>query len=120
MRRVPVALFTGALLAASWLTGCGSDSPTETTPVSATDRADAPVPDVLGQRPAKAQQLVQEAGFVIVVHGRAGRAPNGSQCVVVEQDPAPGTALAPGATITVRTGGTGAPDSPPGDPATAC
>ncbi|MEU4310965.1 PASTA domain-containing protein [Nocardia sp. NPDC024068] len=120
MRRVPVVLITGALLAVPWLTGCGSDSPTETTPVSPTSRADAPVPDVLGQRPAKAQQLIQEAGFRIVVHGRAGQAPNGSQCVVIEQDPQPGAVLPPGTTVTVRTGGTTGPDSPPGDPAAAC
>ncbi|WP_435591388.1 PASTA domain-containing protein [Nocardia sp. bgisy118] len=65
--------------------------------------ASVTVPDVRGERPAAAENLLTNAGLTAKVMGGTGRGPRGGQCVVAEQEPAAGTKVATGALITLTT-----------------
>ncbi|WP_169812225.1 PASTA domain-containing protein [Nocardia xishanensis] len=65
--------------------------------------ASVTVPDVRGERPAAAENLLTNAGLTAKIMGGTGRGPRGGQCVVAEQEPAAGTKVATGALITLTT-----------------
>lgn len=65
------------------------------------------VPDVRGERPAKATQLLTDAGLTGKTVGGADRGPAGGQCVVVSQQPEAGSKADKGAEITMQTGEAG-------------
>ncbi len=69
--------------------------------------ASVTVPDVRGERPTKAENLLAEAGLTARVVGGTGRGPGGGQCVVAEQEPAAGAKVAAGTRITMTTGEVG-------------
>ncbi|MCP9623124.1 PASTA domain-containing protein [Nocardia otitidiscaviarum] len=65
------------------------------------------VPDVRGERPIRAENLLAEAGLLAKVVGGTDRGPHDGQCVVAEQDPAAGTKVTAGTLITLTTGEVG-------------
>ncbi|WP_157574500.1 PASTA domain-containing protein [Nocardia jejuensis] len=62
------------------------------------------VPDVGGERPAKAAQILQDAGLKYTQIGGSDRGSHGAQCVVVKQAPIAGSQVKAGAEITLTTG----------------
>lgn len=74
---------------------------------STTKAATVSVPDVRGERPARAQQLLTAAGLRATISGGSGRGEGGGQCVITTQDPAGGNKVASGTTITLGTGAAG-------------
>lgn len=94
------AVMVSGLIGAVVLAGCAAPS---TAPAGDTTT----VPDLVGSDVTAIDKLAARAGVVAVVeHGAAGRAPG----TVVRVDPAPGTAVVRGSTVTVvvagPTGGT--------------
>ncbi|WP_110293842.1 PASTA domain-containing protein [Nocardia tenerifensis] len=72
--------------------GCGSDDIFSGPPQSAPT-----VPDVIGDRPVEARELLEHAGFRVITQGGVGRGPNDVSCVVTEVHPK-GGALVPSGT----------------------
>lgn len=112
---VPVLISTLALVLAPALSACGADddsggAATRTpSPAAATSAAPATVvvPDVGGERPLAADQLLTGAGLHAHITGGTGRGPGGGQCVVTEQHPDAGATVAAGTTVELGTGEVG-------------
>ncbi|WP_189595173.1 PASTA domain-containing protein, partial [Nocardia cerradoensis] len=62
------------------------------------------VPDVRGDRPALADQLLTAAGLHAHITGGTGRGPGGGQCVITTQTPDAQTSVPSGTTIELTTG----------------
>lgn len=121
-----------AIAAAALLSGCNADNqpapPTHPTSASQPSAASRPsaagqpsaanqsVPDVRGERPVPAIQMLEQAGLRGNVQGGTGRGPNGGECMVTSEDPAPGTSVPAGTTVTLHTGEA----SGPGPEGSAC
>ncbi len=65
------------------------------------------VPDVRGDRPALADQLLTAAGLRAHITGGTGRGPGGGQCVITNQNPDAETSVPTGTTIELTTGEVG-------------
>ncbi|MFF0498147.1 PASTA domain-containing protein [Nocardia aobensis] len=65
------------------------------------------VPDVRGDRPALADQLLTAAGLHAHITGGTGRGPGGGQCVISSQTPHAETSVPTGTTIELTTGEVG-------------
>lgn len=65
------------------------------------------VPDVRGDRPALADQLLTAAGLHAHITGGTGRGPGGGQCVITDQHPDAETSVPTGTTIELTTGEVG-------------
>nr|WP_244969819.1 PASTA domain-containing protein [Nocardia cerradoensis] len=65
------------------------------------------VPDVRGDRPALADQLLTAAGLHAHITGGTGRGPGGGQCVITTQTPDAQTSVPSGTTIELTTGEVG-------------
>ncbi|MEU6561926.1 PASTA domain-containing protein [Nocardia nova] len=123
---VPVFISAVALLLAPAMSACDSDdAPTSnTTAASATSAppatpstpaasataapgATVTVPDVSGERPLAADQMLTGAGLHAHITGGTGRGPGGGQCVVTTQHPDAGASVAAGTTVELGTGEVG-------------
>ncbi|QIS21963.1 PASTA domain-containing protein [Nocardia terpenica] len=106
-----------AIAAAALLSGCNADNqpatpaPTPSTSASQPSAASRAVPDVRGERPVPATQMLEQAGLRADVQGGTGRGPNGGECMITSEDPAPGTSVPAGTTITLRTGEASGPSA---------
>ncbi|MBF4997449.1 PASTA domain-containing protein [Nocardia sp. BSTN01] len=65
------------------------------------------VPDVRGDRPALADQLLTAAGLHAHITGGTGRGPGGGQCVITGQTPGAEASVPTGTTIELTTGEVG-------------
>lgn len=65
------------------------------------------VPDVRGDRPALADQLLTAAGLNAHITGGTGRGPGGGQCVITNQTPDADTSVPTGTTIELSIGEVG-------------
>ncbi|WP_193365180.1 PASTA domain-containing protein [Nocardia nova] len=113
-----------ALLLAPAMSACDSDdapapstsaAPTAASATSAPPAASATaapgatvtVPDVSGERPLAADQMLTGAGLRAHITGGTGRGPGGGQCVVTTQHPDAGASVAAGTTVELGTGEVG-------------
>ncbi|MBH0778432.1 PASTA domain-containing protein [Nocardia bovistercoris] len=94
--------------------GTGAASPQDYGPDAGSPYAisDQPVPDVRGERPNAARAIMEEAGFRTDFIGGTSRGPNGGQCVVGDQTPAPGNPAPVGSTVALRTAEVGESPQP--------
>ncbi|WP_181063384.1 PASTA domain-containing protein [Nocardia nova] len=76
---------------------------TTTSPAAGT----VSVPDVRGDRPALADQLLTAAGLHAHITGATGRGPGGGQCVITTQNPDAGASVPTGTTVELSTGEVG-------------
>ncbi len=132
---LPLRISIAALAVTAALSGCGSESatPATTTTLAGTSAATAhtsggatsapnaanpsastspspgtvTVPDVRGDRPALADQLLTAAGLHAHITGGTGRGPGGGQCVISSQTPDAETSVPTGTTIELATGEVG-------------
>ncbi|MCC3314669.1 PASTA domain-containing protein [Nocardia africana] len=120
-----------ALALTAALSGCDSETVTSATPTTVVTTASATattatgvhpiqpssvaspspgtvtVPDVRGDRPALADQLLTAAGLYAHITGGTGRGPGGGQCVITRQTPDAETSVPTGTTIELTTGEVG-------------
>ena len=106
----PATSTTGASTAAAAAT---SGTPNAANPAQPTGTTTSPaagtvsVPDVRGDRPALADQLLTAAGLHAHITGGTSRGPGGGQCVITTQNPDAGVSVPTGATIELTTGEVG-------------
>ncbi|MGA4791061.1 PASTA domain-containing protein [Nocardia sp. AB354] len=106
----PATSTTGASTAAATAT---SGTPNAANPAQPTGTTTSPaagtvsVPDVRGDRPALADQLLTAAGLRAHITGGTSRGPGGGQCVITTQNPDAGVSVPTGATIELTTGEVG-------------
>lgn len=128
---LPLRISLAALALTAALSGCDSDTATPatsttvaTTTATSTEATGAhpaqpstvttspspgtvTVPDVRGDRPALADQLLTAAGLHAHITGGTGRGPGGGQCVITRQTPDTETSVPTGTTIELTTGEAG-------------
>ncbi len=107
----PATSTTGAATSAA--TAATSGTPNAANPAQPTGTTTSPaagtvsVPDVRGDRPALADQLLTAAGLHAHITGGTSRGPGGGQCVITTQNPDAGVSVPTGATIELTTGEVG-------------